>query len=115
MEFYNLFDPLKDKDLKCIFELTNNDKNIKLIFENLCQYWMLDQNEDNTLLKQKEFPIKEFTRCLKVLENLGLVIFAKRKVYTSEHEHSEIDLYKRFIPNIKYIDAIRIEEAQNVR
>ena len=115
MEFYNLFDPLKDKDLKCIFELTNNDKNIKLIFENLCQYWMLDQNEDNTLLKQKEFPIKEFTRCLKVLENLGLVIFDKRKVYTSEHEHSEIDLYKRFIPNIKYIDAIRIEEAQNVR
>ena len=76
---------------------------------------MLDQNEDNTLLKQKEFPIKEFTRCLKVLENLGLVIFDKRKVYTSEHEHSEIDLYKRFIPNIKYIDAIRIEEAQNVR
>lgn len=115
MEFYNLFDPLKDKDLKCIFELTNNDKNIKLIFENLCQYWMLDKNEDNTLLKQKEFPIKEFTRCLKVLESLGLVIFDKRKVYTSEEEHSEIDLYKRFIPNIKYIDAIRFEETQNVR
>lgn len=115
MEFYNLFDPLKDKDLKCIFELTNNDKNIKLIFENLCHYWMLDKNEDNTLLKQKEFPIKEFTRCLKVLESLGLVIFDKRKVYTSEEEHSEIDLYKRFIPNIKYIDAIRFEETQNVR
>lgn len=115
MEFYNLFDLLKDKDLKCIFELTNNDTNIKLIFENLCQYWMLDKNEDNTLLKQKEFPIKEFTRCLKVLESLGLVIFDKRKVYTSEEEHSEIDLYKRFIPNIKYIDAIRFEETQNVR
>lgn len=115
MEFYNLFDPLKDKELKCIFELTNNDENIKLIFENLCQYWMLDQNEDNTLLKQKEFSIKEFTRCLRVLENLGLVIFDKRKIYTSEQGHSEIDLYKRFIPNIKYINAIKFEESQNVR
>ena len=95
--------------------MLQNDNNVKTIFEDLCRYWMLDQNEDNTLLKQKEFPIKEFTRCLKVLENLGLVIFDKRKVYTSEQGYSEVDLYKRFIPNIKYINTIKFEESQNVQ
>lgn len=114
-EFYKAFDPTNDIEIKNIMRMLQSDNNVKTIFEDLCRYWMLDQNEDNTLLKQKEFSIKEFTRCLKVLENLGLVIFDKRKVYTSEQGHSEIDLYKRFIPNIKYINAIKFEESQNVR
>lgn len=114
-EFYKAFDPTNDIEIKNIMQMLQNDNNVKTIFEDLCRYWMLDQNEDNTLLKQKEFPIKEFTRCLKVLENLGLVIFDKRKVYTSEQGYSEVDLYKRFIPNIKYINTIKFEESQNVQ
>lgn len=114
-EFYNVFDPMNKTEIKSIIQMIEPDNNVKAIFEDLCRYWMLDQDEDNTLLKQKELPIKEFTRCLKVLENLGLVIFDKRKIATSEQEHSEIDLYKRFIPNIKYINAIKFEELQNVR
>lgn len=114
-EFYKVFNPMNETGIKGIMQMIESDNNVKTTFEDLCRYWMLDQDEDNTLLKQKEFPIKEFIRCLKVLENLGLVIFDKRKFPPSEQEHSEIDLYKRFVPNIKYINAIKFEELQNVR
>ena len=110
LEFYNLFNPLKDKDLKCIFELINNDENIKLIFENLCQYWMLNKDEEKTYLKQNKYPLKEFTRCLKVLETLGLVV----QVYVSDTSSSVVDLYERYMPNIKYLKFIKFKENQNV-
>lgn len=114
-EFYKSFEPLQDPNVSKILDMVAADNNIRLVFEDLCKYYMLDQNEDDTLLKQKKFPIKEFTRCLKVLENLGLIIFNKRKVLTSEQGHSDVDLYRRSFPNIKYLNAIKFEESQNVR
>ena len=114
-EFYKSFEPLQDPNVSKILDMVTADNNIRLVFEDLCKYYMLDQNEDDTLLKQKKFPIKEFTRCLKVLENLGLIIFDKRKVLTSEQGHSDVDLYRRSFPNIKYLNAIKFEESQNVR
>ena len=114
-EFYKSFDPLQDSKVSKILAMVTTDNNIKLIFEDLCKYYMLDQNEDKTLLKRKVLPIKEFTRSLKVLENLGLVIFDKRKVAISDQGHSDVDLYNRYIPNIKYVNAIKFEESQNVR
>ena len=110
LEFYNLFNPLKDKELKSIFELINNDENIKLIFEDLCQYWMLNKDEEKTYLKQNKYPLKEFTRCLKVLETLGLVV----QVYVSDTGSSVVDLYERYMPNIKYLKFIKFKENQNV-
>lgn len=110
-EFYKAFDPIQDANINKILAMVANDNNIKLIFEDLCKYYMLDQNEDETLLKKKAFPKKEFTRSLKVLENLGLVIYDKRKIIVSEQGYSEIDLYRRFIPNIKYIYAIKFKES----
>ena len=114
-EFYKSFEPLQAPNVSKILDMVAADNNIRLVFEDLCKYYMLDQNEDDTLLKQKKFPIKEFTRCLKVLENLGLIIFDKRKVLTSEQGHSDVDLYRRSFPNIKYLNAIKFEESQNVR
>lgn len=114
-EFYKSFEPLQEPNVSKILDMVAADNNIRLVFEDLCKYYMLDQNEDDTLLKQKKFPIKEFTRCLKVLENLGLIIFNKRKVLTSEQGHSDVDLYRRSFPNIKYLNAIKFEESQNVR
>src|SRR5699024_566995 len=55
-EFYKAFDPTNDIEIKNIMQMLQNDNNVKTIFEDLYRYWMLDQNEDNTLLKQKEFP-----------------------------------------------------------
>ena len=109
-EFYNLFNPLKDKELKSIFELINNDENIKLIFEDLCQYWMLNKDEEKTYLKQNKYPLKEFTRCLKVLETLGLVV----QVYVSDTGSSVVDLYERYMPNIKYLKSRKFKEDQDV-
>lgn len=114
-EFYKSFDPLQDSKVSKILAMVTTDNNIKFIFEDLCKYYMLDQNEDKTLLKRKVLPIKEFTRSLKVLENLGLIIFDKRKVAISDQGHSDVDLYNRYIPNIKYVNAIKFEESQNVR
>ena len=113
-EFYKSFEPLQDPNVSKILDMVTADNNIRLVFEDLCKYYMLDQDEDATLLKKKALPIKEFTRCLKVLENLGLVIYDKRKVAVSEQGHSDIDLYKRSIPNIKYVYAIKFEEMQDV-
>ena len=114
-EFYKSFEPLQDSKVSKILAMVTTDNNIKLIFEDLCKYHMLDQNEDKTLLKRKVLPIKEFTRSLKVLENIGLIIFDKRKVAISDQGHSDVDLYNRYIPNIKYVNAIKFEESQNVR
>lgn len=114
-EFYNVFNPMNEPKIKTMIQMIEMDSNVKTIFEDLCRYYMLDQDEEITLLKQGKYPIKEFTRCLKVLENIGLVIYDSRKVQVAEQGYSEIDLYKRFIPNIKYINAIKFEELQNVR
>ena len=54
--------------------------------------------------------IKEFTRCLKVLETLGLVV----QVYVSDTSSSVVDLYERYMPNIKYLKFIKFKENQNV-
>lgn len=114
-EFYKVFNPLKDKRIVSILDMVQSDNNIKLVFENICQYWMLNQDEEKTIIKKKSMKTNELKRCLRVSEELGLLIFNKHKVkFAEEEDKSEIYLYNSYLPNIKYLDTLKFKEQQDV-
>jgi len=92
--FFNKFKPMnQDENIKKLIEMTDN--NIQLIYEDICKYWLLDKNENETYLKNMMFSKKEIIRALRVLNELGLVI---KNDLSQEEQKSEMLLYEEYRP-----------------